>query len=94
MFHSILVTCEALILPNGEVSYNASAVDGRYIMYTNASFTCNSGYSVNGFQFSICQTMGTWNPQTPTCIGKKHEWYFLYHSNSVSIYELLITGGW
>ena len=67
---SFLVTCQALILPNGEVSYNTSAVDERYILYTKASFTCNSGFSVSGSHFSICQTLGIWNPQIPTCIGK------------------------
>ena len=70
IFLSVLVPCQALILPNGEVSYNTSAIDEGYLLYTKASFTCNSGYSVNGSRFSICQTLGTWNLQTPTCIGK------------------------
>ena len=52
-----LVLC-SLNLPNGEVNVTGST----------ATFSCNSGYELNGVQSLSCQN-GTWNGQVPTCEG-------------------------
>ena len=55
-------------LNNGEVSYNKSPVNnGRYPFNTQASFTCNSGYRLEGSSSSTCQGQGSWNNDIPTC---------------------------
>ena len=70
----ITVTCESLIIANGQVIYNASGVTNAdvefYYVDTMASFSCNPGYSLSGSDTSIYQDSGggTWNQQTPTCI--------------------------
>ena len=64
-----VVICEALQLPeNGDISYNESLVRNEgYTVDTLASFTCNSGYNLNGSDSSICRNSGNWNQETPTC---------------------------
>ena len=63
-------TCPALNIENGKVRYNTTVADGRYFLYTKATFTCLFGFSVNGSRFTVCQTSRTWNDPTPTCVGK------------------------
>ena len=66
-----VVTCVSLSLPNGRVSYNRGAINGRYPVDTVTSFSCNSGYSRSGSSSRICQTSGDWNQQTPKCNKNK-----------------------
>ena len=61
------VTCSALRLSNGRVSYNKSPVGGSYPLDTMASFSCNGGYSRSGSSSRTCQTSGSWSSQTPRC---------------------------
>ena len=62
----VLATCAPLSLANGVVDYSMSAENGRYLVDTVASFSCNSGYYQNG---PDSRTSGNWNEQTPTCEG-------------------------
>ena len=62
------VTCAALSLVNGQITYNKPAVsNGKYPVDTTISFTCNYGYRRSGSTSGTCQTSGTWNQQPPTC---------------------------
>ena len=67
-----LGTCSPLGLSNGQVNYNTSAVNGGYPVDTRASFTCNSGYTRSGSSSRICQNLGGWNQQSPTCNKGSH----------------------
>ena len=67
-----VVTCPSLpILPNGEVDYNRSPINGQFFEGTTATFTCNSGYSRFGDASRTCLTSRDWSEETPTCRGKK-----------------------
>ena len=64
-----VVTCASVSLNNGGVSYNKPSVNnGNYPFNTQASFTCNSGYRLEGSSSSTCQGQGSWNKGVPTCI--------------------------
>ena len=41
--------------------------DGIYSEGTSVSFTCYYGYNLTGTASSICNSLGSWNPQPPTC---------------------------
>ena len=64
----IAVTCETLSLGNGTVTYNESQVTNQgYPMYTNASLSCDHGYNLSVSNTRICQTLGHWHQESPTC---------------------------
>ena len=52
---------------NGQVSPAPGLTNGEYIEGSMVSFTCNSGYKLNGADVAICQDDGDWNVQLPTC---------------------------
>ena len=67
---SSIITCAALNLTNGEVTYNLQpTMTGGYPIDTAASFMCSSGYDLSGSNSSICQTSGNWREEIPTCNG-------------------------
>ena len=67
-----VVTCAALSLPNGQISYNKPVVsNGRYPVDTTFSFTYNHGYRRTGSASRSCQTSGNWTQQSSTCIQSK-----------------------
>ncbi len=54
-------------LNNGEpVSYNAGTVDSRPVS-TVATYTCTSGYMLNGEATRTCQSTGVWDGSEPSC---------------------------
>ena len=69
-----LVTCAPLSLTNGGVTYTTSAQDGKYVVDTVASFSCDSGFSLNGTNSAMCQESGNWNEKTSRCEG----FYFIF----------------
>ena len=64
-----VVTCPALNLVNGQISYDASPVNGRFPVGTTASLSCDAGYSLSGTRTRTCHDLGNWDnqDQTPTC---------------------------
>ena len=60
-----VVTCPALNLSSGGITYHSSPVNGRYPVDTVASFTCNYGYNYSGKGSVECQTSGYWNIGIP-----------------------------
>ena len=58
------VTCPTLPLPtNGQVSYSQSALEPN----TTASFSCQLGYNLDGFEVLTCGEDGQWDNPEPTC---------------------------
>ena len=54
------------------LSYN---LDNFKVFGTRVSFSCETGYILNGSQTIECVDTGnsaTWNDSVPTCTGKKH----------------------
>ena len=48
--------------PNGAVSVSATT-------YTsNATYTCDSGYTINGDSMRMCQADGEWSGGEPSCL--------------------------
>ena len=54
-------------MSNGNIGYSMTAVNGRYPVDTEATFTCNDGYTRNGCDKTSCETSGSWGHSTPTC---------------------------
>ena len=62
-----------MILENGDVSYDQSPVTpGFYPVGTQVSFTCRSGYKLDGSSSSTCMKNGIWNNK-PKCTLKGTE---------------------
>lgn len=58
----ISAPCQTLTPPTGgSVSL---ATDGYQ---TNATYTCDLGYTLNGFEIITCMSDGTWNLSQPHC---------------------------
>ena len=64
--------CDGLLLPNGEVNYDPESINGEYPVGTIASFTCDSGYNLNGSTSRTCQPSGNWTQRTPDCEQSKN----------------------
>ena len=73
-----VVTCPALSLLNGKVSYNETSVNERYPVDTEALFLCDSGFLPFGFDSSICNPFGNWSQSNLTCKGKALNSIFLF----------------
>ena len=63
--------CSALNLPNGGVIHHTSAVGGKYLVNTRATFFCGYGYSISDTFSRTCLASGNWNDTVPTCIGNQ-----------------------
>ena len=61
------VICPPLNLPNGELTYQGSALNGSWTVGTIASFFCKFGYSISESSTRTCQYPGNWTGQNPTC---------------------------
>ncbi|KAL4230059.1 Complement receptor type [Mactra antiquata] len=57
------VECRTVAAPtNGTVIFNSDGI------VTEAIFTCNVGYTMNGSDFSTCSNGGTWSNDIPNCV--------------------------
>ena len=62
---STAVNCGTLANPaNGRVSYTAGTIVGQ-----TATYSCNTGYSLEGDSTRTCQTTGVWSRSAPICQG-------------------------
>lgn len=63
------VTCQHLstILAYGSVTVSADQSSGTVPYATTASYSCNSGYVLQGKSERHCQAEGTWSGRQPTC---------------------------
>ncbi|XP_078682391.1 P-selectin-like [Branchiostoma floridae x Branchiostoma belcheri] len=60
------VQCPARAAP----AYGAVTPTGAVSYPNGVTFTCNSGYTLNGQATPTCQADGTWSHPAPTCQGK------------------------
>ena len=66
--------CEDPTPVNGSVKATKSPITTKYYyVSTTVSFTCDSGYKLNGGVSSTCQANGLWNPSPPTCSKQGNE---------------------
>ncbi len=66
----IVITCSDLILlTNGDIVYTAGSTNSRPVD-TVATYTCNTGYTLNGGTTRTCESDGVWSGSTPTCQRK------------------------
>ena len=75
-------------ITNGMLSYNPQGQDQTLVGAT-ATFTCNTGYTLNGSSMRTCQTGGAWSGSDPTCDGKYNvlqinEWPFIFLCNKLA----------
>ena len=78
-----LELCRPLHLPNGTVEYSLPPVDGRYLLFTTATFMCDEGFVLVGPNIAFCafvggtETSGDWfdipilTKLRPKCEGNK-----------------------
>ena len=64
------VTCPPIptSLSNGNVKVNASQTSGYAPYGTTATYTCNTGYRLEGESSQTCQQNGAWNGTAPQCL--------------------------
>ncbi|XP_078659988.1 P-selectin-like [Branchiostoma floridae x Branchiostoma belcheri] len=64
-------TCEPVQCPARTAPTNGAVSPHGAVSYPNGvTFTCNSGYVLNGQATPTCQADGTWSHPVPTCQGK------------------------
>ena len=59
-------TCENPTPANGRKNPGGLAT-GPYAVGSTVSFTCNSGYRLNGADSATCRDSGSWSAESPTC---------------------------
>ena len=78
------VSCPPISLSNGTVHYNQNPLFGGYFKNTDAFFSCNYGYILNGPSEVRCLVLQNvsyyfsyWSKSPPTCErGKKYMQFF------------------
>jgi len=61
------ITCAELPVPGNVI---ISLVQTSYSVGTNVTFSCQSGYALQGAATSRCQSDGTWSETSVSCVGK------------------------
>ncbi len=56
---------------NGMVSYSSPVEGGSYIYKTVATFSCLSGFGLDGTSTRTCGEQGKFSGTTPSCIGER-----------------------
>ncbi|XP_078687161.1 uncharacterized protein LOC144919463 isoform X16 [Branchiostoma floridae x Branchiostoma belcheri] len=65
-------TCQAVQCPARTAPANGAVSPTGAVSYPNgATFTCNSGYTLNGQASPTCQADGTWSHPVPTCQARQ-----------------------
>ena len=62
-----VVSCSSLTNPNNGVINCSLGDDGVSSYEDTCSFTCNTGYELNGSDTSICQSNGSWSGSDGVC---------------------------
>ncbi len=57
---------------NGMVSFSSPEENNSYVYGTVATFSCSTGFGLNGTSTRTCETeQGTFSGTTPSCIGER-----------------------
>ncbi len=81
----IVITCSDLpSLANGIINYGgAGSTDSRPVN-TVATYTCDTGYTLNGGSTRTCGSDGVWSGLAPTCQRKIYTVWMYVHYSSVT----------
>ena len=60
------VVCPSLSLTNGMISYSDPTLGVGSVV----TYSCDTGYTLNGVMTRTCQSGGTWSGSAPTCEGE------------------------
>ena len=64
----IIITCLFLDpIPNGEITYSPNI--SPFDVGTTATYSCNTGFYLDGNSARTCSGSGTWDGSTPRCLG-------------------------
>ena len=67
----IVITCSDLPSPTfGDIDYGGAGSTDNRPVNTVATYTCNTGYTLNGGTTRTCGSDGVWSGSTPTCQRK------------------------
>ena len=83
-------TCPALSLESGEVEYMPDPVNGEYPTGAYAVFRCNDEYMRTGTLVSICQDLGNWEPDIPTCDEGIAVYTLFLHIKIINCYSFVV----
>ena len=94
-YHNNDIICSAVVdcgllpnITNGMLSYSAQGQD-QTLLGVTVTYTCNTGYTVNGSSMRTCLTDSAWSGSDPTCDGKYsvlqiNEWPFIFLCNKLA----------
>ncbi len=68
----IVICLDLLSLTNGTISYSDGSTNSRPVD-TVATYTCGTGYTLNGGNTRTCGSDGVWSGSAPTCQRKWNE---------------------
>ena len=68
----IVICPDLLSLTNGTISYSDGSTNSRPVD-TLATYTCGTGYTLNGGNTRTCGSDGVWSGSAPTCQRKWNE---------------------
>ena len=90
----IAASCPALVITSNVVThYSGCRAGSRYPVGAQVSFSCNSGYNIDGASKITCQSSRQWNSGPPRCRSSKEKLFSItsYHViNKLSIIKLFI----
>ena len=90
---SAAIECPALTAdPNGGLSYSSVDQTGPFAIGTVATFTCNTGFTLNGALMTLtcadddgADDVGTWGGTEPACSGRSMA--IMMASNRINFYS-------
>ena len=76
--------CGALSNPNGATADTSAGTTYQSV----ATFTCNTGYVMNGVSTSTCQANGQWDNTDPVCTIQSKYLNYVYWKERKTLYSL------
>ncbi len=62
--HTAVIPCPALDSP-----VNGTVDDTEREYLSEATYSCDPGFTLDGYEIRTCQSDGTWSGQPPTCVA-------------------------
>ncbi len=77
-YFSIDICFDLPLLTNGMISYFGTGSSNNRPVGTMATYTCDTGYTLNGGTTRICESNGMWSGSAPVC---QRKWMGMYVYN-------------
>ena len=74
VLYILLVSCSSLNNPTNGMINCSLGDDGAPTYEDTCSFTCNTGYDLNGSEIRTCQNDGNWSGNSTMC--GRSEWFY------------------